>query len=155
MIIRVAKNKDREIMYNLHVDSIKYYCSDCYSKEAIASWVGLKKVEDYADNYSNNIFLVAEYSNEIVGFGLLNINKKSIDSLYIKPKMAKRGIGKQLLQQLEDIARENNISELKLSATLNSIAFYHRMGYTGDVIGTYRLSSGIDLDCVKMTKKLM
>jgi hypothetical protein len=49
----------------------------------------------------------------------------------IKPKMAKFGIGKQLLHHIEAMARKNNITELKLSATLNSA-----------------ISSGINLDCI-------
>ncbi len=75
--------------------------------------------------------------------------------MYLKPRMGKRGIGKKLLLQLEDLARKNNINELKLSATLNSTAFYHHMGYLGDTLSSHRLSSGIALDCVEMTKRLM
>lgn len=108
---RVAKNEDCEVMYNVHVDSIKYYCSDFYSQESITAWIELKKPEDYANN-SSNIYIVAQEDDEIVGLGLLNINKKSIDSLYLKPQMAKRGIGKELLLQLEDLARKNNIIEV-------------------------------------------
>jgi GNAT superfamily N-acetyltransferase len=151
---RVAKNEDCEVMYNVHANSIKYYCSDFYSQESIAAWIELKKPEDYANN-SSNIYIVVQEDDEIVGLGLLNINKKSIDSLYLKPQMAKRGIGAKLLLQLEELARKNNINELKLSATLNSTAFYHRMGYIGDMLSSHRLSSGIALDCVEMTKKLM
>jgi len=69
--------------------------------------------------------------------------------------MAKLGIGKQLLHHLEAMARKNNIPELKLSATLNSINFYHHMGYVGDVMSAHKLSSGISLDCIEMTKKLI
>lgn len=83
------------------------------------------------------------------------MNKKSIDSLYIKPHISRKGIGKLLLQKLEEIAQQNQIEMLKLAFTLNAVEFYHRMGYQGEVKSIFKLSSRINLDCVEMTKQLI
>jgi N-acetylglutamate synthase-like GNAT family acetyltransferase len=155
MHIRNAKNDDCFKIYDLHINSIKHYCSEFYSEEAIAAWLKLKSPEEYKNHSSNRIIIVAEKNDEIVGFGLINLNKKSIDSLYLKPYMAGKGIGKLLLQKLEEIAQQNQIEMLKLASTLNAVEFYHRMGYQGEVKSIFKLSSGINLDCVEMTKQLI
>ncbi|WP_028389615.1 GNAT family N-acetyltransferase [Legionella fairfieldensis] len=155
MHIRNAKNDDCFKIYDLHVNSIKHYCSEFYSENAITAWLELKSPEEYKNHSSNRIIIVAEKDNEIVGFGLINLNKKSIDSLYLKPHMSGKGIGKLLLQKLEEIAQQNQIEMLNLASTLNAVEFYHQMGYQGEVKSIFKLSSGINLDCVEMTKKLM
>ena len=68
--------------------------------------------------------------------------------------MIGKGIGKLLLANIEEIAEQHNIEALSLSSTMNSIGFYHRMGYVGDVKGFHRLSTGINLECVEMRKIL-
>jgi GNAT superfamily N-acetyltransferase len=154
MHIRNAKDDDRFKIYDLHINSIKHYCSAFYSEEAITAWLELKSPEEYKSLSSNKIIIVAEKDNEIVGFGLINLNKKSIDSLYLKPHMAGKGIGKLLLQKLEEIAQQNQIERLKLCATLNAVKFYHQRGYKGEVKSLFKLSSGVNLSCVEMTKQL-
>lgn len=154
MDIRYANNADSQEIYNLHIDSIKYYCSDFYPKASINAWLELKSPEEYQSVLPNRILIVAEENNEITGFCLLNIYKKSIDSLYIKPKMAGEGIGTLLLTSIEEMAEHHNIEMLTLSSTMNSIGFYHRMGYVGDAKSFHRLSSGVDLECVEMTKNI-
>lgn len=154
MNIRNVKNNDCFKIYDLHINSIKHYCSDFYSEEAITAWLELKSPEEYKNHSSNRVSIVAEKDDEIVGFGLINLNKKSIDSLYLKPYMAGKGIGKLLLKKLEEIAQQNQIEILKLASTLNAVEFYHKMGYQGEVKSIFKLSSGVNLDCVEMTKQL-
>jgi GNAT superfamily N-acetyltransferase len=79
--------------------------------------------------------LVGIVGSKIVGFGLLNLKTRSIDSLYLEPNASCKGYSKALLVELETIAQENNIRELNLSSTLNARDFYHHMGY---VETTYR-----------------
>lgn len=156
MNIRHAKNTDSLGIYNVHIDSIRHYCSDFYPKASIDAWLQLKSPEEYQNISINKILLVAEENNnEIVGFCLLNTYKKSIDSLYIKPKMEKKGIGKTLLMNAELLAKKNNIETLTLSSTVNAVEFYHHMGYGEDVKNSHKLSNGIELDCVNMTKRIV
>lgn len=154
MQIRNAENDDCFNIYDLHINSIKHYCSDFYPEKAITAWLELKSPEEYKNHSSNRIIIVAEKDDEIIGFGLISLNKKRIDSLYLKPYMAGKGIGKLLLIKLEEIAQQNQIETLKLASTLNAIEFYHQRGYQGEVKSVLKLSSGVELECVEMTKKL-
>ncbi len=97
---------------------------------------GLKKQE----NNNNNIELVADINNEIVGY--LTINKlydsvKNIKYCYINYVCVKKeyrnlGIGTKLLQKVDEICRENNISYIELTSNGSRIEaqnLYKKMGF--------------------------
>jgi|694.fasta_scaffold145292_3 N-acetylglutamate synthase-like GNAT family acetyltransferase len=154
MLIRKATNNDAQVIYDLHIASIKYYCSAFYPEASIQAWLNSKSIESYKNISEGNILLVAEEGEQIVGFGLLNLQKKTIDSLYIKPTHARKGYGRILLERLEKIAHIKKIDILTLSSTLNATAFYQHMGYGGNVRSTHKLLSGTILECVNMTKQI-
>lgn len=154
MIIRYATDDDCHAIYTLHVDSIKFYCSPFYSENAITAWVKLKSPDEYKCNQLDKIVVVAEKEAQILGFGQLDLNKKCVTSLYMRPTMTGKGIGKLILEKIEHIAQNNGINELKLNSTLNAVTFYHHMGYGEDIKTIFTLSSGVNLDCVEMRKSL-
>ncbi len=154
MIVRYAKDEDCHVIYNLHIASIKHYCAAVYSKSAITSWIKLKTPDEYKNNQPNKLVIVAEEGDEILGFGILNVEKKSIESLYIKPHMAGKGIGAILIKKIEAIAQIKDIGELTLYSTINSVSFYHHMGYHGEDNTVFKLSTGDELDSVFMMKEL-
>lgn len=154
IILREAQLKDCNELYQLHIDSIQHYCSGFYSVEAISAWVQSKSPDVYKNDPPNQILLVVEYDKTIVGFAWLNILKKKLEGLYLAPKVSSKGYGKLLLDRIENIAKTYQINELQLSSTLNAVEFYHHMGYSGDIVSTEKLKSGMELNCVKMKKKL-
>jgi N-acetylglutamate synthase-like GNAT family acetyltransferase len=154
MKIREASDDDAEEIYYLHIASIEHYCRDHYSKASITEWTSSKSPSSYKNLSTNYKQLVGIVDSKIVGFGLLNLETKSIDSLYLKPDSSGKGYGKELLVELEKIAQENNVRELNLSSTLNARDFYHHMGFVGNDLSSFQLKSGASLDCIKMTKKL-
>ena len=131
------------------------FVSNFYSASAIAAWVNSKSLKAYQNIPNHNRLIVAEEKEQIIGFGLLNLDKKSIDSLYVWPNQAGRGYGKILLECIEKIAQEEGIDELTLSSTLNAVEFYQHMGYEKKMRSSYRLLSGVTLDCISMNKKIM
>jgi len=153
MITRLAKNDECHQIHKLHIESIEHYCSPFYSKNSIDAWVKIKKPEDYFQSKQCAV-VVAEDKSEVVGFGLLNFYKNSIDSLYIKPHMSGNGIGSVIINRIEEIAYEKNITELALSSTLNAVQFYEHMGYQGRGKAVFKLSTGDELECVPMIKKI-
>ena len=44
--------------------------------------------------------------------------------------------------------------DIELSATLNAAAFYQRAGYGEQGIVVHRLPTGMELQCIRMTKSL-
>ena len=92
---------------------------------------------------SNNIYLVAELENEIVGICFSNIKERSnnkimkdrkflhIENICIDKKHQKKGIGKKLYNQIIQLAKEKNIKNIELMVwefNENAIKFYKNLG---------------------------
>ena len=92
---------------------------------------------------SNNIYLVAELENEIVGICFSNIKEISnnkimkdrkflhIENICIDKKHQKKGIGKKLYNQIIQLAKEKNIKNIELMVwefNENAIKFYKNLG---------------------------
>jgi len=152
VIIREATPQDGEHVYQIHIKSIEYFCSDYYTPEAISAWISSKNPDTYKNLPHEVILIVAEKNEMIFGFAFLNLKSKSIDSLYLLPHFEGKGYGRAILFHLEEIARNLEIHELNLSSTLNAVEFYRHMGYEGTTKSVFKLKSGIDLECIKMSK---
>ena len=150
--IRKALDKDATFICELHIESIKHFCQEFYSSEALEDWIVTKKPSIYRDCPPHIKIIVAENGAAIIGFGVINLNTSSIDSVYIKPGHAGKGIGTMLLHELENIAREFGINQLKLDSTLNATEFYKRMGYKDIQKKEAVLLSGTKLPCFLMSK---
>ena len=155
MDIREANPPDYPAILDLHINSIETLCSGYYSKECISEWTSTRKIEYYKNIPGVEILIVGEEHTKIVGFCRLDINEHRLTGLFVAPECTRKNYGKQLLNKMEDIARSNGIKELFLYSTLNSIEFYHHMGYEGTVKKNHKLKSGIRLRSVKMSKKLI
>jgi N-acetylglutamate synthase-like GNAT family acetyltransferase len=154
MKIRKATDQDCYAIYELRIASIKHSCANFYPGESIAAWIESKSPADYKNIPKYKTLIVVEENTQVVGFGLLNVQKKIIESLYLAPNYAGKGYGKTLLNNLEEIAKKHGIKELTVFSTLNANKFYRSMGYHENIKTTHELTSGIQLDCIKMTKKI-
>jgi ribosomal-protein-alanine N-acetyltransferase len=76
-------------------------------------------------------FIVCEEKNEIIGYAIVN-KQGYIRSIAVKPKFRRRGIGKLLLDAIENIAQKNKNEKLSLHVRLSNhdaIEFYHNNGF--------------------------
>ncbi|WP_146075249.1 GNAT family N-acetyltransferase, partial [Burkholderia anthinoferrum] len=90
----------------------------------------------------------------VVGTGMLTAASGQVDAIFVRPSHMGRGIGRQMLQLLEALARDQGLALMRLDATLNAAPFYRYCGWAGDSISTYRTSRGLELACVPMTKRV-
>ncbi len=98
--------------------------------------------------------MVAEDAGGIAGFGQLNQADGEVEAVYVLPGRQSEGIGGALLRFLEDAARAAGLERLHLSATLNAVPFYERAGYAGEGSTVHRLPTGVELQCLRMSKEL-
>lgn len=92
---------------------------------------------------SNNVYLVAELENEIVGICFSQIKEISnnkimndrkilhIENICVDENYQKRGIGKKLYKEIVQIAKERNINSVELMVwgfNKNAIKFYENLG---------------------------
>ena len=94
----------------------------------------------FKDMIENEIVLLAVTENQVVGYlaGSLNVeasyNTRSlaeIDNMFILEEYRQYGIGRKLIDEFKKYAKENNIEELKVTASaknVNAILFYKKNG---------------------------
>ena len=130
-IIRKASIEDSGSVYSL-ISELEGHEMDRKSFEEI-----------YTKNLSdpNIYYLVAEKKSRIVGFISLHVqhilhHSKAtceLQELNIVPDLRGSGIGGQLMNEAERIARELNLEEIELTTRIHreqSQAFYRKLGYS-------------------------
>lgn len=152
--IRRATDDDRQAIHMVHVRAIREVCSRSYSASQIASWAGLLSPDSYGAVVRERFLVVAEGADGIAGFGQLDEKSGEVEAVYVLPGLQGKGIGGALLHSLEDAARAARLGKLHLSATLNAVSFYERSGYVGEGPIVHRLATGVELQCLRMSKEL-
>jgi putative acetyltransferase len=152
--IRMASEKDREAVLRVHASAVRGICKSHYSEEEIEAWLEAKRKKLHEPVPESYIVLVAEKGHELVGFAMLDVDKKEVTSLYVHAEHGGQGISSRLLGKLEDAARENGINSLHLHSTLNAVSFYEQRGYEAKEKIKFPLTEEVQLDCVYMEKEL-
>ena len=83
---------------------------------------------------------------------MINIETGKIDAIFVHPNHMRKGIGKKILEFLEDIALSYGLKTLALQSTLNAAEFYRACGFVGNEVDRYTTSKGLSLDCIPMIK---
>jgi len=101
MIVRKAKIDDVEKIYEL---------IDYYAKDGLMLSKNMSYIYEHLRQY-----LVAEEAGELVGVGALRIfwsDLAEVCSIAVSPQQQKKGIGKAIVTQLEEEARELGLSKV-------------------------------------------
>jgi N-acetylglutamate synthase-like GNAT family acetyltransferase len=127
MIIREFKNKDAEELSHLIIQNLETVNIKDYPREAIDALIPKNKPERLIEKSKNRILLVAEENNHVIGTASLVDNE--VKSVFVDTKLHKQGIGKKLMQSIEDIAKKKGIKHLFLFASLTAVEFYKKLDY--------------------------
>lgn len=105
-------------------------------------WTFEKEGKDYfIDMLNNEIVYIALAENKIVGYlaGSVNIQNSyvtkslaEVDNMFILEEYRKYGIGSKLMNEFKQYCIQNNIEELKVTASAknsNAIRFYRKNGF--------------------------
>lgn len=154
--VRPAKYGDSRDILDLHVSSIRAFGPDAYDDTEVEAWATTDDStgSGYPIREEDHYFIVAETTDGIVGFGHLDILEREVTAVYVHPDNAGTGVGSALLASIEGFARGRNLSELRLMASLNAVGFYEYAGYEHVCETTHETSTGIELDCIEMKKRL-
>lgn len=61
--------------------------------------------------------------------GVIGLEGEAVCNLFVAPDEQGRGIGQELLEQVEDLAREQGLARISLDSSLTAVGFYERLGY--------------------------
>ena len=152
--VRRAREEDAQGVWRVHLSAIRGVAHSHYTPEEVEAWASPRGPEHYAEAIRNKEFYVAEEGDAVVGFGTLNPGENEIEAVYVSPEVVRRGVGSAILRRLEERARALGLNSLKMDASLNAVPFYRSAGYESQKGTTHRLSSGVEIGCVLMTKEL-
>ncbi|NJK50066.1 GNAT family N-acetyltransferase [Candidatus Gracilibacteria bacterium] len=153
-MIRRAKQEDKEFIWQVHTEAISELCKNHYTQQQIQAWTSFLIPESYREVIETREFFVVEDDKSIVGFGQLNFETGEVEAVYVSPKSVEHGLGRRILQTLENVAREKGLKSLHLSSSLNAVPFYKKAGYTSHYESKHHLPNGTELACIYMAKHL-
>ena len=153
--IRPATIEDRQALWQVHTQAIRQDAVSHYDAAQIEAWAGRLVADYYTPD--PDVFIVAEADSAgVVGFCEISIEAAEIQAVFVAPEYGRRGIGRRLLQALEDIAVRHNLTHLVLDASLNAVTFYERMGYRQKEPTIQRYGEGaVTVPGMLMTKNLL
>ncbi|MER2174891.1 MAG: GNAT family N-acetyltransferase [Carnobacterium sp.] len=131
--IRDMQMTDAEAINLINTDSLGYDISIEITK---------KQMERLLINPDHHIIFVAEEEEIVVGY----VHAELYEALYSEPMLnvlalainqnyQQRGIGKQLMQRIEQVASERNLIAVRLNSgetRLGAHKFYESIGYSSD-----------------------
>jgi predicted N-acetyltransferase YhbS len=152
--VRPAGESDVDGIWHVHNESIRALCRGRYGEREIAAWIAFRPPQAYRSALASRTLFVAEREGEIVGFGQFDPARSEIEACYVSPDTVNRGVGSDLVLRMEEEARAKGHEVVRLNATLNAETFYARLGYRRLGPAVHRVGNEVDLDCIRMEKKL-
>jgi N-acetylglutamate synthase-like GNAT family acetyltransferase len=96
-------------------------------------WGQLKGSEVLKDeDQSDHVMVIDDETHEIVGVARMQTNTPTqgqVRCVAVAPHVQGRGVGKLLMNYLEELAQQKGIKEIILDARENAVKFYLSIGY--------------------------
>ena len=146
--------EDLDAISTLHRESILELCTTHYTMVELSQWIHALEPDKYIALFADREVFVAEENGRILGFAVLDLRRSIINATYVSPKTVLKGIGRGLVEMMENVAKQGGVSQLQLNSTLNAVPFYEHLGYAQGRTACNRLPTGIELPCVLMSKNL-
>ena len=144
--VRRATPEDAPGMMRVHLSCLNNSYPAFYTEVALQKWKSLLELKQYTaktegPGWCYVAVIESDYEEEIVGFGYLNTNEQhripkqhgcdvQIETLYVSAFHHKCGIGKKLMQAMEDKAKDEQYMQTGIVSSLFAVPFYKRMGYS-------------------------
>jgi GNAT superfamily N-acetyltransferase len=130
--IRTVTSQDAETACAVLVRSINEICAPYYEhdQKILAEWLANKtpsNVRQWIEEDRCYSVVAVNRRSAVVGFAM--ICGSEILRNYVLPEALYRGIGKRMLQALEEHAITAGVKQIKLVSSIPAKAFYERNGY--------------------------
>lgn len=128
MEIRHAEETDMVALVDLFQTSIETQADEHYSEEQVHAWASRATESSFQDFILGPTTFVALDESGPLGF-CGYASDGHITSLYIRPDSSGKGIGRALLQQVLDDAREHGIDDFHVEASAMAIPLFEKLGF--------------------------
>lgn len=106
-----------------------------YSQDAIEKMVSAQKPENVLERASWTHYYVVVEDEKIIGCGAIGPywgkeDESSLFSIFVSPEYQGRGIGREIIQTLEQDEYFLRAKRIEIPASITAVSFYHKFGYT-------------------------
>lgn len=123
-----------------------------YGPEAIRFFVSYHVEEAILRDAETGCTIVLDKAGRLLGTGTLVDDE--IKRVFVAPAFQQQGLGRRILQHLEELAARQGAKTVTLDASLPSRTFYDRLGYVATEAASLPVENGRRLDFIKMRKTL-
>lgn len=127
LIIDYNKNYSKQIP-DLFTNTIHKTCNKDYNKEQLEAWANPSiDYKSWEDRLSTTKPYLSIIDNTLVGF--TEFYEDYIDCFYVHYKYQGKGVGKELLNHIFKIAKQNGIKTLRVDASITAKPFFEKFGF--------------------------
>jgi GNAT superfamily N-acetyltransferase len=123
-----------------------------YCPEAIRFFVNYHDEKAILCDAREGCIIVFEKAGRIVGTGTLTGNE--VKRVFVDPACQQEGVGRLIMEQLENLAAAAGAALVKLDASLPSRSFYEHLGYAMVEEASLPVENGRRLDFFRMQKMM-
>lgn len=134
-------------------DTVHSICNNEYSEEELEAWSPEKMDKLYwRVALIRNYTIVAVEDNKVIGFG--DMEKDGyINRLYTHKDYLRKGVGRAIINKLEERARKKKLRYISLEASKTAIGFYLKLCFL-DAGTIVRYKDGVTFENQRMIKFL-
>lgn len=154
MNIRKATIHDEYKILKIHKEAIEAGCKNHYSEKQISSWATPQELSPYEERLKNSLFLIAEEGGKCIGFGSISRERPEIEALFVSPEYFGKGVGSEMLSQLEKVVNFQSNGQFQVDSTRNAVPFYEKHGYHQHSECAHTEPDGTEVECIRMVKKM-
>lgn len=141
----------------IHTASFTGAAADYYAPDDIDAFVAFVRSPRYADLLLGNHAVAGWIADEMVGLAAWSPGEglsstARILALCVRPLFTGDGVGRQLLDHVEEEARAAGLRALEVAATLNSVGFFDSLGFRVVRNGEWALPMGREIPVAYMRK---
>ena len=126
--VRKYQEKDAGDLSKIYYNTIHQICKSNYNEEQLNAWAPSDLVEYYSgwkEKLAKIKPLIATIGKQIVGFAEFEENGH-IDCFYVHHQFQGKKIGSKLIEEIEKIAKQKNISKIYAEVSITAKPFFEK-----------------------------
>jgi putative acetyltransferase len=155
--IRPLGPEDAENFLRLHHAAVHDMAASDYAPDILDAWSGpvnADRVANYNATADEEIRIGAFDGGIMAGLGVLVPEKGELRACYVHPDYGRMGVGRRIVDALEQIASGMGLGSLTLDSSINAEKFYASLGYETVMRTSHKLADGSFMPAIKMQKML-
>ena len=131
LLIRPAQVADAEAISAVIVRALRETNACDYPADVIDRNVANNSAAIIAERIRNDTVLVAQVGAELGAriVGTASLNGDAVKGFFVAPDAQGAGVGAALMREIETLARQRLLPELRLQASITARGFYQRHGF--------------------------